>query len=233
MTFSIIARCPTPPARSRHRDLLDRRGRTLRRHPAGVGICKTQAYINRGNDLLAMEMLEQGLSPSAVMQCWSRRSRSRVPPDRHHRSRGQCLLPIPDRHAAMGGPSDRRRLHRFRQRAGRPAGHRGHREGFHREAGGRAGIPDPGRPRRRPRRRRPGRQGWPSAGAIGGDLRRRRARLSRISTFGSTFIDGCHRRAATRAGGVQALRSLLSRARARPSTAMTQDEFVATLERRA
>ena len=66
MTFSIIARCP-------------KRGRlglgiaTFSiaaggrcegiRH--GVGICKTQAYINRGNDLLALELLEQGLGPAA------------------------------------------------------------------------------------------------------------------------------------------------------------------------
>ena len=48
MTYTIIGRCEG----IRH----------------GVGICKTQAYINRGNDLLALQMLEQGLSPSAVMK---------------------------------------------------------------------------------------------------------------------------------------------------------------------
>ena len=69
MTFSIIARCP----KTRRLGLgiatfsIAAGGRCEGiRH--GVGICKTQAYINRGNDLLALQMLEQGLSPSAVMK---------------------------------------------------------------------------------------------------------------------------------------------------------------------
>jgi uncharacterized Ntn-hydrolase superfamily protein len=69
MTFSIIARCP----RTRRLGLgittfsIAAGGRCEGiRH--GVGICKTQAYINRGNDLLALQMLEQGLSPAAVMR---------------------------------------------------------------------------------------------------------------------------------------------------------------------
>jgi len=69
MTFSIIARCPT----TRRLGLgiatfsIAAGGRCEGiRH--GVGICKTQAYINRGNDLLALQMLEQGLSPAAVMK---------------------------------------------------------------------------------------------------------------------------------------------------------------------
>lgn len=69
MTFSIIARCP----RTRRLGLgiatfsLASGGRCEGvRH--GVGICKTQAYINRGNDLLALELLGQGLRPAAVMQ---------------------------------------------------------------------------------------------------------------------------------------------------------------------
>jgi uncharacterized Ntn-hydrolase superfamily protein len=68
MTFSIIARCP----KTRRLGLgiatfsIAAGGRCEGiRH--GVGICKTQAYINRGNDLLALQMLEQGLSPAAVM----------------------------------------------------------------------------------------------------------------------------------------------------------------------
>jgi uncharacterized Ntn-hydrolase superfamily protein len=35
---------------------------------AGVGICKTQAYVNRGNDPLAIELLAQGFGPARVMQ---------------------------------------------------------------------------------------------------------------------------------------------------------------------
>ena len=69
MTFSIIARCP----KTRRLGLgiatfsIAAGGRCEGiRH--GVGICKTQAYINRGNDLLALQMLEQGLSPVAVMR---------------------------------------------------------------------------------------------------------------------------------------------------------------------
>jgi uncharacterized Ntn-hydrolase superfamily protein len=69
MTFSIIARCPT----TRRLGLgiatfsIAAGGRCEGvRH--GVGICKTQAYINRGNDLLALQMLEEGLSPAAVMK---------------------------------------------------------------------------------------------------------------------------------------------------------------------
>ena len=69
MTFSIIARCPKT-----HRLGLGITTFSIAaggrcegiRH--GVGICKTQAYVNRGNDLLALHMLEQGLNPAAVMQ---------------------------------------------------------------------------------------------------------------------------------------------------------------------
>ena len=104
MTFSIIARCP----QTRRLGLgiatfsIAAGGRCEGiRH--GVGICKTQAYINRGNDLLALQMLEQGLSPAAVMKSLeAERSRSRVPPDRDHRPRGQCLRPYRQRPAAMG-----------------------------------------------------------------------------------------------------------------------------------
>ncbi|HTR86634.1 MAG TPA: DUF1028 domain-containing protein [Reyranella sp.] len=69
MTFSIIARCP----RTRRLGLgittfsIAAGGRCEGiRH--GIGICKTQAYVNRGNDLLALHMLEAGLSPAAVMK---------------------------------------------------------------------------------------------------------------------------------------------------------------------
>ncbi len=69
MTFSIIARCP-------HTGRLGlgiatfsiASGGRCEGILAGVGICKTQAYINRGNDTLAIELLSQGYSPTRVMQ---------------------------------------------------------------------------------------------------------------------------------------------------------------------
>src|SRR5476651_410951 len=69
MTFSIIARCPTTGrlglgittfsigAGGRCEGIL-----------AGVGVCKTQAYVNRGNDTLAIELLSQGFTPARVMK---------------------------------------------------------------------------------------------------------------------------------------------------------------------
>ncbi|HEX9522251.1 MAG TPA: DUF1028 domain-containing protein [Reyranella sp.] len=69
MTFSIIARCP----RSGRLGLgiatfsIGAGGR-CEGVLAGVGICKTQAYVNRGNDPLAIELLAQGFSPARVMQ---------------------------------------------------------------------------------------------------------------------------------------------------------------------
>jgi uncharacterized Ntn-hydrolase superfamily protein len=68
MTFSIIARCP-------HTGRLGlgiatfsiASGGRCEGIRAGVGICKTQAFINRGNDLLALQLLEQGHSPAHVM----------------------------------------------------------------------------------------------------------------------------------------------------------------------
>lgn len=69
MTFSIIARCPhtgrlglgittfSIAAGGRCEGIL-----------AGAGICKTQAFFNRANDPLAIELLVQGLTPACVMQ---------------------------------------------------------------------------------------------------------------------------------------------------------------------
>jgi|FEC22Drversion2_1045045.scaffolds.fasta_scaffold00193_17 uncharacterized Ntn-hydrolase superfamily protein len=69
MTFSIIARCPhtgrlglgiatfSIGAGGRCEGIL-----------AGVGICKTQAFTNRGNDPLAIELLAQGFGPAQVMK---------------------------------------------------------------------------------------------------------------------------------------------------------------------
>lgn len=68
MTYSIIARCPRTgrlglgittfsiAAGGRCEGIL-----------AGVGICKTQAYVNRGNDPLALSLLAQGFAPTHVM----------------------------------------------------------------------------------------------------------------------------------------------------------------------
>jgi uncharacterized Ntn-hydrolase superfamily protein len=68
MTYSIIARCPRTgrlglgittfsiAAGGRCEGIL-----------AGVGICKTQAYVNRGNDPLAIDLLAQGFTPEHVM----------------------------------------------------------------------------------------------------------------------------------------------------------------------
>ena len=69
MTFSIIARCPhtgrlglgiatfSIGAGGRCEGML-----------AGVGICKTQAFTNRGNDPLAIELMAQGYGPAQVMK---------------------------------------------------------------------------------------------------------------------------------------------------------------------
>jgi uncharacterized Ntn-hydrolase superfamily protein len=69
MTYSIVARCPRTgrlglgittfsiAAGGRCEGIL-----------AGVGVCKTQAYINRGNDLLAIELMKQGFTPARVMR---------------------------------------------------------------------------------------------------------------------------------------------------------------------
>jgi uncharacterized Ntn-hydrolase superfamily protein len=69
MTFSIIARCPrTGRLGLGIATFSIASGGRCEGILAGVGICKTQAFINRGNDLLALELLEQGHSPAHVMQ---------------------------------------------------------------------------------------------------------------------------------------------------------------------
>ena len=69
MTFSIIARCPTTGRLglgiTTFSIAVGGRCEGIR---FGVGVCKTQAYVNRGNDVLALELLEQGLNPARVMQ---------------------------------------------------------------------------------------------------------------------------------------------------------------------
>ena len=69
MTFSIIARC-------QHSGRLGLgiatfsigAGGRCEGIKAGVGICKTQAFTNRGNDPLAIELLAQGHNPAHVLK---------------------------------------------------------------------------------------------------------------------------------------------------------------------
>jgi uncharacterized Ntn-hydrolase superfamily protein len=69
MTFSIIARCP-------HTGRLGLgiatfsigSGGRCEGIQAGVGICKSQAFTNRGNDPLAIELMAQGHAPAHVMK---------------------------------------------------------------------------------------------------------------------------------------------------------------------
>jgi uncharacterized Ntn-hydrolase superfamily protein len=73
MTFSIIARCPITRRLGLGITTFSiAAGGRCEGVRYGVGICKTQAYITRGNDLLAVELLEQGLGPAAVMQALER-----------------------------------------------------------------------------------------------------------------------------------------------------------------
>jgi uncharacterized Ntn-hydrolase superfamily protein len=69
MTFSIIARCRrTGRLGLGIATFSIASGGRCEGILAGVGICKTQAFINRGNDLLALELLQQGHSPARVMK---------------------------------------------------------------------------------------------------------------------------------------------------------------------
>ncbi len=69
MTFSIIARCP-------HTGRLGLgiatfsigSGGRCEGIQAGVGVCKSQAFTNRGNDPLAIELMAQGHTPAHVMK---------------------------------------------------------------------------------------------------------------------------------------------------------------------
>ncbi|MFZ5781690.1 MAG: DUF1028 domain-containing protein [Pseudomonadota bacterium] len=69
MTYSIIAHCP----RTRRLGLgiatfSIASGGRCEGIQAGAGICKTQAFINRANDPLAVELLAQGFGPAQVMR---------------------------------------------------------------------------------------------------------------------------------------------------------------------
>jgi uncharacterized Ntn-hydrolase superfamily protein len=69
MTFSIIARCPeTGRLGLGIATFSIAAGGRCEGIRFGAGICKTQAYVKRDNDLLALELLEQGMSPAGVMR---------------------------------------------------------------------------------------------------------------------------------------------------------------------
>jgi uncharacterized Ntn-hydrolase superfamily protein len=69
MTYSIIARCPQTGRLGLGITTFSiAAGGRCEGIRAGVGVCKTQAFVNRGNDLLAMELLAQSFTPARVMQ---------------------------------------------------------------------------------------------------------------------------------------------------------------------
>lgn len=69
MTFSIIARCPRTGRLGLGITTFSiAAGGRCEGIRFGAGICKTQAYVKRDNDLLAIELLEQGLAPAGVMK---------------------------------------------------------------------------------------------------------------------------------------------------------------------
>ncbi|WP_421998571.1 DUF1028 domain-containing protein [Reyranella sp.] len=69
MTFSIVARCPqTGRLGLGIATFSIGSGGRCEGVLAGVGICKTQAFTNRGNDPLAIELMAQGLGPAQVMR---------------------------------------------------------------------------------------------------------------------------------------------------------------------
>ena len=66
MTFSIIARCPNTGRLGLGITTFSiAAGGRCEGIRFGVGICKTQAYVKRGNDLLALELLAQGMARPA------------------------------------------------------------------------------------------------------------------------------------------------------------------------
>lgn len=73
MTFSIIARCPQTGRFGLGIATFSlASGGRCEGIRAGVGVCKTQAFINRGNDLLALELLAQGHSAGHVLRLLER-----------------------------------------------------------------------------------------------------------------------------------------------------------------
>ena len=68
MTFSIIARCPKTGRLGLGITTFSiAAGGRCEGIRFGAGVCKTQAYVKRDNDLIALELLEQGMAPAGVM----------------------------------------------------------------------------------------------------------------------------------------------------------------------
>ena len=69
MTYSIIARCPQTGRLGLGITTFSLAvGGRCEGVAANVGICKTQAFPNRGNDPLGIKLLAQGFAPARVMQ---------------------------------------------------------------------------------------------------------------------------------------------------------------------
>ncbi|CAN5823810.1 DUF1028 domain-containing protein [soil metagenome] len=69
MTFSIAARCPqTGRLGLGIATFSIGSGGRCEGIQAGVGICKSQAFTNRGNDPLAIQLMSQGFGPEQVMK---------------------------------------------------------------------------------------------------------------------------------------------------------------------
>jgi len=68
MTFSIIARCPNTGRLGLGITTFSiAAGGRCEGIRFGAGVCKTQAYVKRDNDLIALELLQQGMAPAGVM----------------------------------------------------------------------------------------------------------------------------------------------------------------------
>lgn len=68
MTFSIVARCPITGRLGLGVTTFSiAAGGRCEGIRFGAGVCKTQAYVKRDNDLIALELLEQGRVPAGVM----------------------------------------------------------------------------------------------------------------------------------------------------------------------
>ncbi|WP_422030260.1 DUF1028 domain-containing protein [Reyranella sp.] len=68
MTFSIIARCPQTGRLGLGVTTFSiAAGGRCEGIRFGAGVSKTQAYVKRDNDLIALELLEQGRAPAGVM----------------------------------------------------------------------------------------------------------------------------------------------------------------------
>ena len=134
---------------------------------AGIGVCKTQAFPNRTNDPLGINLLAEGFMPARVMEMFAAN-------DSEHDYRQIAVMDRDGRIAAHTGAGTR--------------GWSGHQIDADCVAFGNG----------------------PQAGEVGGHQGRRPAGLSGHRRPGRRPSDG-GRGAAARAGGIQALRGVLSR----------------------